>query len=114
MADEATARRKYAPAKQPDRLNPEFTDRVPKVSEKRRLLWDALHEFCREQGAWVTSIPHTKELRVECRKDSSLPAKLVELGYDPHHCETRTRIESGKFMSVDVISILLPGKNYKQ
>ena len=39
-----------------------------------------------------------------------LPSKLKTLGYDPQQCGLRTRIEAGHFLTVDVISILLPGK----
>jgi hypothetical protein len=76
-------------------------------------LWEALHEFCRANDAHVVSVPGARELRIEVAKDSTLASELKTLGYDPIHRETRTRIEAGKFMSVDVISILLPG-NYKQ
>jgi hypothetical protein len=54
-----------------------------------------------------------RELRIEVPGDSTLASKLSELGYDPVHQGRTTRIDAGKFMSVDVTSILLPG-NYKQ
>ena len=44
---------------------------------------------------WVVSPPGAKNLRVEVRRDSTLSAKLVELGYNPTHCGTGTRIASG-------------------
>jgi hypothetical protein len=37
-------------------------------------------------------------------------AKLSDAGYDPRHCCTTTRISAGAFTTVDVISIMLPGK----
>jgi hypothetical protein len=63
--------------------------------EKRRRLQEALTNFIHSQGAWVTSPPGARCLRVEIVQNSSLPAKLIELGYNPRHCGTSTRIVSG-------------------
>ena len=58
----------------------------------------------------LVSVPGHKELRIEIPKDSALPAKLYDLGYDPHHHCATTRITAGAFTTVDVISIMMPGK----
>jgi hypothetical protein len=112
MADDTTsAARKNYSRPYDDPLNPPDRSEInKKVSEKQRRLWQALHSRCQEHGAWVVSVPGHRELRIECRKDSTLPSKLKELGYEPRCCETHTRIEAGHFLPVDVISILLPGK----
>jgi hypothetical protein len=60
--------------------------------EQRRKLWEALRDFIHSVGSWVVSPPGQKEIRIECRQGSSLPAKLIELGYSPRHCGTGTRI----------------------
>jgi hypothetical protein len=80
------------------------------VSEKQKRLWNALEEFCRQQGAWVVSIPHHRNLRIEIVKDSKLPAELTRLGYAPCHVNSHIRIVGGKFLPVDVVEISLPGK----
>ena len=53
------------------------------------------------------SPPGAKYVRVEILKDSALPVKLVDLGYDPRVAGVNTRITSTGFMPVDVISITL-------
>jgi hypothetical protein len=73
-------------------------------------LWHALHDYIRQHGGAVVSVPGHKELRIEIAKNSPLAAKLTDIGYDPHHCGMTKRITSNGFTSVDVISIMLPGK----
>jgi hypothetical protein len=46
-----------------------------------REIWNALNKFCIEHGGSVVSVPGTV-LRIECPKDSALPVKLGEFGYD--------------------------------
>jgi hypothetical protein len=76
--------------------------------ERRKKLWDALSRFVHSQGdAWMISVPGAKNLRIECKQGSALPAKLSELGYSPRHCGMNTRIVSGGFTPVDVIEITL-------
>jgi hypothetical protein len=110
MADDLRdiVRKKYA-QKYSDPLNPTRTE-VVKVSEKQRRLWDALNEFIIAHGGWVVSVPGLKVLRMGVQQDSALPAKLTELGYQPHHCGLHVRISGGKFLPVDSIEISLPGK----
>jgi hypothetical protein len=62
------------------------------ANERRQKLFTALNTFISAQGGWVVSAPGAKNLRVEMRQGSSLPAKLSEFGYDPRHCGTSTRI----------------------
>ena len=80
----------------------------PKVSEARWKLWNAVHAYVRHHGGKVTSIPGHREVRIEIQKDSDLPTKLVDLGYQPHHYAAETRIEANQFIQVDIISITLP------
>jgi hypothetical protein len=93
-----------------DRLNPDRVEAPQKVSAQRMRLWHALHEFCRHNGGTVVSIPGHREMRIEVRKNSTLPVKLSELGYQPHHCCATSRINAGAFETVDVIAVMLPGK----
>ena len=110
MADNpADARTKKHEARYSDPLNPTRTEPAP-VSRKRIQLWNALSDFIHENGAWTTSVPGMKLLRLEVPQGSSLPAKLAELGYAPRHAGTGTRITSAAangFMPVDVIEFLL-------
>jgi hypothetical protein len=93
-----------------DRLNPDKVEAPQKDSAQRMRLWHALHNFIRQHGGAVVSVPGHKELRIEIPKDSTLAVKLSELGYAPHHCSATTRITAGAFTPVDVISIMMPGK----
>ena len=62
----------------------------------------------------MTSLPGTKHLCFEVRRDSALPAKLIELGYAVRHSGTKTRIIGGAedhgFTAVDIIEFTLPGQ----
>jgi hypothetical protein len=60
--------------------------------EQRRLLWEALRDFIHAAGGWVVSLPGLREIRIEAPQGSSLPAKLIELGYSPRICGSSTRI----------------------
>jgi hypothetical protein len=92
------------------RFSTEPVEKQPKVSQQRIRLWNAIHDFCRQNGGVVVSIPGLKEIRIEVPKDSALPTKLRELGYQPHHHCATTRIAAGAFQTVDVVTITLPGK----
>lgn len=110
MADDSSARKKYK-AKYFDPLNAQRTESATnKVSAQRRELWHALNAFIISHGGAVTSVPEGRVLRVEIPKDSTLPIKLAELGYDPLQCGATTRITSKGFKAMDVIEISLPGK----
>jgi hypothetical protein len=93
-----------------DRINNPDREAPRKVSAAQIRLWNALCGFIQSQGAQVVSLPGFREIRIEVPKDSGLAAKLTELGYQPHHLCAETRIKAGKFESVDVISIVMPGK----
>jgi hypothetical protein len=82
---------------------------TPKISEKRLRLWNALHDFIRENGGWLVSTSGMKQMRIEARQGSSLPAKLIELGYEPRHCGQRTRT-GPDWLCVEVIEIDLSGR----
>ncbi len=56
------------------KLNAVRTERLQKVSEERKRLWDALNEYVRQQGAAITSPPYGTPVRLEITtKDSPLP-----------------------------------------
>ena len=82
--------------------------------EQRNKLWCALAAHIQSNGGWLTSLPGTKHLRFEVRRDSALPAKLIELGYAVRHAGTTKRAtgdaEDQGFAPVDVIELTLPGK----
>jgi hypothetical protein len=82
------------------------------IQQKRRKLWDAINEFVRQHGAWVTSVPYKPAIRIECLGDSSLPSELIRLGYSPRQCGVGTRIIVGRtarIVPVDIIEITLGG-----
>ena len=66
MADHPTDTRTKYKASYDDKLNFDRSEVQPKVSEQRMRLWQALHSYCQEHGAWVVSVPGHRELRVEC------------------------------------------------
>ena len=74
MADHPTDTRTKYKASYDDELNFDRSEVQPKVSEQRMRLWQALHSYCQEHGAWVVSVPGHRELRVECRKNLSCRA----------------------------------------
>lgn len=91
-------------------LNPDKVQATQKITAQRMRLWNALHDYIRQHGGAVVSVPGHKEMRIEAAQDLPLAAKLSEAGYDVRHCCVTSRITAGAFTTVDVISILLPGK----
>jgi hypothetical protein len=104
------------------------TDRSAAIErEKRQQLWDAMQEYVRESGGWITSVPGVMKLRIEVPQGSPLPAKLIELGYAVSHCGSGTRLapsgtveitHSGNkpvvrhhagFVPIDILEIALAG-----
>jgi hypothetical protein len=82
------------------------------ITEQRRKLWEALTAFIYSNGGNVVSPPGGKSLRVEVPSGSSLPARLIEYGYNPRYCGVGTRLSPGNtpediFRNVDVIEIAL-------
>jgi hypothetical protein len=60
----------------PNRL--EVREKVEKVSAQRMRLWHALHDYIRQHGGAVVSVPGHKELRIEiARIRRSLPSSLT-------------------------------------
>jgi hypothetical protein len=88
---------------------PAAKDKLPAA---QRNLWDALHRYCRQHGAEVTSVPWHRTMRVEIPKseDSTLAAKLRDAGYTVRHHGAATRIANGTFASVDILEIDLPSR----
>jgi hypothetical protein len=62
------------------------------VIERRNRLWNAINEFVRESGAWIVSPPGSIDLRIEIPERSVLPSRLIELGYQPLHVGSGTRL----------------------
>ena len=52
-------------------------------------------------------MPGASSVRIEIAKDSDLPVKLAELGWNPIQCSSGTRITGRGLMPVDVIEITL-------
>ena len=77
------------------------------AAQRRKTLLAALGKFIHANGGWVTSVPGAKYVRADIRKDSALPVKLVDLGYDLRHCGVSTQIANGNFLPVDIIEITL-------
>lgn len=81
------------------------------LSEQRQKLFEALNAFIRQQGGWVTSLPSAENLRFEIPRKSSLPSRLLELGYSVRAAGIGTRItgatEHHGFTPVDIIEITL-------
>ena len=97
----------------------DWINRLPEKSralefEQRRKLWEALRAYIHSNGGSVTGLPGTKHLRVEVPRGSSLPAKLMEFGYDVRHSGTGTSLTPGTTdagcLPVDIIDISLAGK----
>ena len=100
----------------------------PTTEERRKQneRWSALKEYIRKHGGVVVSLPGTKTLRVEVPKDSTLPAKLAELGYNvvshgsvsrvvgaaaiSPKAERLTHAVPSAIAEVDVLEIRLDGK----
>jgi len=62
--------------------------------EKRRALWHALNRFITELGGFVVSAPFSSPIRIEAPRDSTLPKRLAEAGYDVVFRGQLTRIGS--------------------
>ena len=80
-------------------------EKVTPVSAKRRKLWNALHDYIRGQGGWVTSPPFGRFVRIEVEQGSSLPVTLEKAGHRLHHSGMTTRIDAGSFHVVDVLEL---------
>jgi hypothetical protein len=63
-----------------------------KIDQRKKDLWDGIHQYIGERGGAITSVRHVWPIRLEVDPESELPAKLAELGYDPIFCEQATRI----------------------
>jgi hypothetical protein len=73
-------------------------------------LWDALNEYTRQQGAFITSPPYATPVRLEIiTKDSPLPGLLQQHGYDPYDTGQITRVTSSGITTAQVIVFDLPG-----
>ena len=88
----------------------ERTEPIRKVTEARRRLWSALHDYIHGQGGWVTSPPFGRILRIEVEQGSALPVKLEKAGHRLHHAGMTMRIDGGTFHAVDVLELDLSAK----
>jgi hypothetical protein len=83
-----------------------------------------MNEWVRRQGGFITS-PPGKLLRIEVPKNSELPAKLRELGYNVAACGSETRVTGAQaltpriermtgapsaFVECDILEVRLDGK----
>jgi hypothetical protein len=79
--------------------------------QQRQQLFDTLNRWVIKNGAWITSPPGSKRLRIEVPHGSNLPTRLTELGYKPRHVGMDTRLAAvgthGAFLLVDVIEVTL-------
>jgi len=64
-----------------------------------------LCEYISQQDGWVTSVPGRSPMRIEGTKESSLPAKLTQVGYSPVHVGTTLRTTGS---GTDILEISLP------
>ena len=62
--------------------------------EKCCELWHALNRFITENGGFVVSAPFASPVRIESPRDSTLPKRLTEAGYDLVFRGQLTRIGS--------------------
>ncbi len=86
------------------------SERIAKVSEERRRLWDALNEYVRQQGAAITSTPYGTPVRLEIiTENSPLPGLLQQHGYNPYHAGQITRVTSSGITTAQVIVFDFPG-----
>lgn len=84
----------------------ERIEATPKVSEKRRRLWQAVSDFIHAGGGWVTSPPFGRFVRIECNQGSPLPVELEKAGWHSlRHAGVTTRIDAGTFHTVDVLEL---------
>jgi hypothetical protein len=60
---------------------PNAADEAAKISQQRRNLWDALHDFIRKGGGAIVSLKYENPVRLEIPVDSPLADKLRELGW---------------------------------
>jgi len=77
----------------------------PKVTEARKQIWNAINAYVHSRGGHVVSVPFGRFVRVEVEQGSDLPTKLERAGYDLHHAGMTTRIDGGKFHTVDVLEL---------
>jgi hypothetical protein len=62
--------------------------------EERCELWHALNRFITGHGGFVVSTPFSSPICIEVPKDSTLPKRLAEAGYDVVFRGQLTRIGS--------------------
>jgi hypothetical protein len=76
-----------------DWRNRPYGEATPSASKKRAELADALVTYIQKNNdAWVTSLGGKFPLRVEIPQGSTLPSKLMELGYSVRSAGAGTRI----------------------
>jgi hypothetical protein len=78
MADARTAKTKDDWTKWRDR--PRDSSRTDEA-RKRAALWDSFNAYCTENRGWIISPPGSRVAILETEKGSTLPEKLVRLGY---------------------------------
>ena len=54
---------------------------MPKITERHRQVWQALHGFIRNRGGFVVSPVDASPIRFEVGPSSKLPDELRQMGY---------------------------------
>ncbi len=67
----------------------------PPSPTNRAELFAELNRFVTERHGWITSLPGSVEVTVECLPGSALPQQLRDLGYDVVHVGGGERILHG-------------------
>jgi hypothetical protein len=67
-------------------------DAGSKIDQAQRDCWDALHALVSGGGGAIVSVRFAELVRLEVPLDSGIPARLVQLGFDPVFIERTTRI----------------------
>jgi hypothetical protein len=70
------------------------------AAEKRQGLFEALNEYIRANGGWITSVPGVRDLRIEIPRGSALVNKLADLGYVMRCIGSSTRLTTGGHQEV--------------
>jgi hypothetical protein len=64
---------------------------VRQVSQKNKILWDALASYVRRHHGWVVSQPDISPIRFECAPTATLPEILRQQGYGVREAGTAER-----------------------
>jgi hypothetical protein len=60
--------------------------------ESRKDAFDKLLKFVTARNGWITSVPGSSQIAMECLPGSALPEELYDAGYDPEPAGEGERI----------------------